>query len=125
MKHLKLDDKASYELLAGLEERLKYLENETTELRRNIGRNEKEEMKITGARPKNAVTEYQKEKLVVNWLERHNFKILDQGGRSAADIIARNNGKYWFIQVKYTRSTEMDDNRFDNEITPLIEMANK
>ena len=76
-------------------------------------------------RPKNTATGYNKEKAVVRWLEWHGFDILYDGGRGPADIIARNGGRYWFVQVKYTRSREMGMERFDKEKLPLIRMANK
>lgn len=76
-------------------------------------------------RPKNTATGYNKEKAVVRWLERHGFEILYEGGRGPADIIARSGGRYWFIQVKYTRRREMGGERFDKERGPLIRMASK
>ncbi len=82
-------------------------------------------MKNIDKRPKNTSTGYRKEKEVVGWLERHGFDIHYQGGRGPADIIAINGGKRWYIQVKYTRSTEMGFDRFRKEMNPLILMADK
>ncbi len=76
-------------------------------------------------RPKNTATGYNKEKAVVKWLDRHGFEILYRGGRGPADIEARNGGRYWLIQVKYTRSRQMGGERFDKERGPLIRMARK
>ncbi len=81
-------------------------------------------MKIMGEQPKNAATGYKKEKAVANWLKRHGFEILYEGGRGPADIIARNRSRKWAIQVKYTRSYDIDSTRFW-EKDALIKLAKK
>ena len=76
-------------------------------------------------RPKNTSTGQRKEKGVVSWLEKKGWKIVYEGGRGPADIIAANGSTKWFIQVKYTRSHGMDLSRFSKELEPLIQMAEK
>lgn len=78
---------------------------------------------MTERRPKNTATGQKKEKDVVSWLERKGWDIIYEGGRGPADIIAKNGGSKWFIQVKYTRSHEKDVSRFSKELQPLIKMA--
>ena len=74
-------------------------------------------------RPKNTATGYKKEKAVVDWLERHGWVIIYEGGRGPADIIAKNGSTKWLIQVKYTRKTQMDSSRFSKERVSLIKLA--
>jgi Holliday junction resolvase len=76
-------------------------------------------------KPKNTETGKKKEKDVVRWLEKHGWEILYEGGRGSADIKARQGSTKWFIQVKYTRSTEMPSARFDKEREDLIKLAEK
>ena len=78
---------------------------------------------MTASRPKNTATGYNKEKQVVGWLERHGWNTIYEGGRGPADIIARSESSKWFIQVKYTRSHEMNFSRFSKELYPLIDNA--
>ncbi len=73
--------------------------------------------------PKNASTGKIKEKKVARWLEHNGWWLEYSGGRGPADIIAKKGSTKWFIQVKYTRSTEMDTSRFGKEAEPLIDLA--
>lgn len=76
-------------------------------------------------RPKNTATVYNKERVVIRWLERHGFDATYEGGRGPVDIIATDGERRWFIRVKYTRSAEMGPERSNKEKIPLIRMANK
>ncbi|MGC8651509.1 MAG: hypothetical protein ACP5RX_02775 [Minisyncoccia bacterium] len=74
---------------------------------------------------KNTTAGYRKQEKVVEWLKNKGWEIIYDGGRGPADIIARLEGKKWFIQVKYTRKSEMDESRFSKEKEDLIKMADE